>query len=78
MRDLDRSVSALCRRAVLRLETSSDRTPPKVTVTESMVSEVLGKQTDHDGGLPGVERLRRWSNMVACRGRHGEQAKDEL
>ena len=41
VRDLDRSVSAICRRAVLRLETSSDRTSRKVMVTESMVGEVL-------------------------------------
>ena len=42
VRALDRAVSAFCRRVALRLETSGDRTPARVTVTESMVGEVLG------------------------------------
>ena len=79
VRDLARSVSAICRRAVLWLETSSDRNPPKVTVNETMVGEVLGKQTGHDGGLPGVERLRamieRGTSLSPEARRH---AKDEL
>ena len=58
VRALDRAVSAFCRRVALRLETSSDRTPARVTVTESMVGEVLGGRTSSGEGLPDVERLR--------------------
>ena len=58
LRALDRAISAFCRRAALRLETSGDRTPARVTVTESMVGEVLGGRTGSGEGLPDVERLR--------------------
>ena len=78
VRDLDRSVSAICRRAVLGLETSSGRTPPKVTVNKSMVGEVLGTQTGHDGGLPGVERLRAMIERGSLPPEAGRHAKNEL
>ena len=58
VRALDRAVSAFCRRVALRLETSGDRTPARVTVTESMVGEVLGGRTGSGEILPDVERLR--------------------
>ena len=58
LRALDRGVSAFCRRAAVRLETPGDRPPAKVTVTEKMVGEVLGRRTGHGEGLPDVERLR--------------------
>ena len=58
VRALDRAVSAFCRRVALRLETSGDRTPARVTVTESMVGEVLGGRTGSGEVLPDVERLR--------------------
>ena len=58
VRALDRAVSAFCRRVALRLETSGDRTPARVTVTESMVGEVLGGRTGSGEVLPDVERFR--------------------
>ena len=58
LRALDRAVSAFCRKVALRLETPGERAPAKVTVTESMVAEVLGARTGHDEGVPDVERLR--------------------
>ncbi len=58
VRALDRAVSAFCRRVALRLETSGDRTPARVTVTESMVGEVLGGRTGSGEVVPDVERLR--------------------
>ena len=58
LRALDRAVSAFCRRVALQLETPGDRTPAKVTVTETMVGEVLGARSGHGEGLPDVERIR--------------------
>ena len=58
LRALNRAVSALCRKVALQLETPGERAPAKVTVTESMVAEVLGARTGHDEGVPDVERLR--------------------
>ena len=58
LRALDRAVSAFCRKAALQLESSGDRSPAKVTVTESMVGAVLGARSGHGEGLPDVERLR--------------------
>ena len=58
LRALDRAVSAFCRRAALQSETSGDCAPAKVTVTESMVGEVLGARAGHGEGLPDVERIR--------------------
>ena len=58
LRALDRAVSAFCRKVNFQLETASDRTPAKVTVTESMVGELLGAPTDHGESLTDVERLR--------------------
>ena len=78
VRDLDRSVSAICRRTVLRLETSSDRTPAKVTVNESMVGEVLGTRTGDEEGLPGVEQLRAMIDRGGMPPAARRQAKNEL
>ncbi len=58
VRDLERGVSAICRRAALRLETPSDRAPTKVTVGNSTIREVLGVRGGRGEGLPGVEQLR--------------------
>ena len=58
LRALDRAISAFCRRAALQLETAGDHTPARVTVTESMVGEILGARTGLGEGLPDVERLR--------------------
>ena len=58
VRALDRAVSACCRRVALQLETAGDRAPARVSMTESMVGEVLGARTGLDEGLPDVERLR--------------------
>ena len=58
LRALDRAVSAFCRRTALRLETPGHRTPARVTVTESMVGEVLGARTGASESLPDVERFR--------------------
>ena len=58
LRALDRAVSAFCRRLALQLETPGDRTPAKVTVTESMVGELLGTRTGHGESPTDVERLR--------------------
>ena len=58
-RDLERGVSAICRRTALRLEEPGGRTPEKVTVGEDMVREVLGAGGGgEDEGLPGPERIR--------------------
>ena len=58
LRALDRAVSAFCRRAALQLETPGDGPPARVTVTESMVGEVLGARSGPGEGLPDVEWLR--------------------
>ena len=58
LRALDGAVSRFCRRAALQSETSGDRTPTRVTVTESMVGEVLGARAGQGEGLPDIERLR--------------------
>ncbi len=56
VRDLDRGVAAICRRAALRLETPGGRTPEKVTVTKSTIREVFGEGAGE--GLPDLERVR--------------------
>ena len=58
MRGLDRAVEALCRRAVLLLETAGGRIPARVRITEKMIRDVLGARTGHGESLPDVERLR--------------------
>ena len=61
VRDLERGVSAICRRAALRLEEPGGRAPEKVVVTKSTVREVLGGGEGGEGGgegLPGLERIR--------------------
>ena len=63
VRDLERGVSAICRRAALWLEAPGGRAPEKVVVTKSTVREVLGGGEGEGGeggggGLPGLERIR--------------------
>ena len=58
LRALDNAVSKFCRKLALQLETAGDRTPGRVTVTESMVDEVLGARTGHGESLTDVERFR--------------------
>ena len=58
LRALDHAVSKFCRKLALQLETAGDRTPGRVTVTESMVDEVLGARTGHGESLTDVERFR--------------------
>ena len=58
LRALDRAVSAFCGRLALQLETAGDGTPEKVTVTETMVGEMLGARTGYGESLTDVERLR--------------------
>ena len=71
VRDLDRSVSAICRRTALRLEASSDGAADRVTVKASTVREVLGAGTGRGDVLPGVEGLR----AAIERGRLSEEAQ---
>ena len=78
VRDLDRSVSAICRWAALRLETAVDRTPARVTVKEGMLNEVLGTRSGHGEGLPGVERLRAMIERGGMPPETRRQAKREL
>lgn len=58
VRDLDRGVAAICRRAALRLETPGGRTAEKVTVRESTIREALGEGAGEGEGLPDLERVR--------------------
>ena len=58
VRALDRAVSACCRKVALQMETAGESAPARVSVTESMVGEVLGARTGLGEGLPDIERLR--------------------
>ena len=78
VRDLDRSVSAICRWAALRLETAVGRTAAKVTVKEGMLNEVLGTRSGHGEGLPSVERLRAMIERGGMPPEVRGQAKSEL
>ena len=78
LRALDRAVSAFCRRLALQLETPGDRTPGKVTVTESMVGEVLGTRTGHGESLTDVERLRAVIELGDLPSEARRQGKREL
>ena len=58
LRGLDSAVEALCRWAVLRIETAGGRVPSRVRITETTVRDVLGARTRDGETLPDVERLR--------------------
>jgi len=58
VRDLDRGVSAICRRTALRLEASSGGAAETTAVTADTVREVLGAGKGGGEVLPGVEGIR--------------------
>ena len=79
VRDLDRSVSAICRWEALRLETAVGGTAAKVTVKAGMLNEVLGTRSGHgEEGLPGVERLRAMIERGGMPAETRRRAKSEL
>ena len=78
VRDLDRSVSAICRWEALRLETAVGGTAAKVTVKAGMLNEVLGTRSGHGEGLPGVERLRAMIERGGMPAETRRRAKSEL